>query len=120
MNGKKVFAFCGIGNPDGFLHTVRAMGCELVGSEVYGDHYHYTENSLADIGEQARRLGADLILTTQKDWTKVISDFRSQISDSESSPPFACLAIEIKFLAGEDKLTALIKETLAGKISEGN
>jgi tetraacyldisaccharide 4'-kinase len=120
LKGKKVFAFCGIGNPDAFLDTIKAMGCELAGSEVYDDHYRYTEKCLANISEQAQGLGADLILTTQKDWTKVVSDFRPQILDSQSSPPFACLAIEIRFLAGEDKLTALIKETLAGKISEGS
>lgn len=120
LNGKKIFAFCGIGNPDAFLDTIKAMRCELVGSKLYDDHYHYAEDCLADISEQAQRLGADLILTTQKDWTKVVSDFRSQILDSKSSPPFAYLAIEIKFLAGEDKLTALIKETLAGRMSEGS
>ena len=67
-------------------------------------------NRETDIREQAEKVGADLVLTTQKDWTKVISD-------SESTLPFAYLAIEIKFLAGEDKLTALISDTLAGRIS---
>jgi hypothetical protein len=59
-----------------------------------------------------------LILTTQKDWTKVISNPEFQISESKSPLPFAYLAIEIKFLAGEDKLTALINDTLACKISQ--
>jgi tetraacyldisaccharide 4'-kinase len=118
LKGKKVFAFCGIGNPDAFLNTIKDLGAELAGSTIYDDHYHYTDACLADISERAGELGADLILTTQKDWTKVISNSRFQISDSQSTPPFAYLAIEIKFLAGEDKLTALIKETLAGKIPQ--
>jgi tetraacyldisaccharide 4'-kinase len=110
LKSKKIFAFCGIGNPDAFLNTVEALGAELVGSKVYDDHHNYTDACLADIREQAEKAGADLVLTTQKDWTKVISD-------SESTVPFAYLAIEIKFLAGEGKLTALIRRTLAGRIS---
>ena len=116
LKGKKVFAFCGIGNPDAFLDTIKNLGSELAGSKIYDDHYHYTDACLTEISEQAKELGADLILTTQKDWTKVIPNFKSQISDFKLPLPFAYLAIEIKFLAGEDKLTALIKDTLADKI----
>ena len=118
LKGKKIFAFCGIGNPDAFLNTIKNLGAKLAGSKVYDDHYHYTSACLADISEQAEEVGADLILTTQKDWTKVISYFKSQISNSKSHLPFAYLAIEIKFLSGEDKLTALINDTLAGKIPQ--
>ncbi|MFC1793060.1 tetraacyldisaccharide 4'-kinase [Planctomycetota bacterium] len=116
LKGRKVFAFCGIGNPDAFLKTIKDLGAELAGSKIYDDHYHYTDACLTEISEQAKNLGADLILTTQKDWTKVISNSRFQISDSQSTPPFAYLAIEIKFLTGEDKFTTLIKDTLAGSI----
>jgi len=118
LKGKKVFAFCGIGNPDAFLNTIKNLGAELAGSKIYDDHYHYTDACLTEISEQAEELGADLILTTQKDWTKVISNPEFQMSESKSPLPFAYLAIEIKFLAGEDKLTALIKDTLAGKIRQ--
>ena len=118
LKGKKVFAFCGIGNPDAFLNTIKNLGAELAGSKIYDDHYHYTDTSLAEISEQAGDAGADLILTTQKDWTKVISNFKSQISDFKLPLPFAYLAIEIKFPAGQDKLTALINDTLAGKIPQ--
>jgi tetraacyldisaccharide 4'-kinase len=118
LKGKKVFAFCGIGNPDAFLNTIKNLGAELTGSKIYDDHYHYTDACLTEISEQAEELGADLILTTQKDWTKVISNPEFQISESKSPLPFAYLAIEIKFLAGEDKLTALINDTLACKIRQ--
>ena len=118
LKGKKVFAFCGIGNPDAFLDTIKNLGAELAGSKIYDDHHNYTDACLTEISEQAEELGADLILTTHKDWTKVISNFKSQISNFKSPLPLAYLAIEIKFLSGEDKLTALIKETLAGKITQ--
>jgi tetraacyldisaccharide 4'-kinase len=68
LKGKKIFAFCGIGNPDAFFNTVGGLGAELAGSKAFDDHYHYTNECFADIYEQAKRLNADLILTTQKDW----------------------------------------------------
>ena len=111
LKDKKIFAFCGIGNPDAFLGTIKKLGLNLAGSKVYNDHYHYTDNDIARILEEAGRLKTDLILTTQKDWTKVISDFQSSI-------PFAYLAIELKFISGEDEITQLIEDALAGKITQ--
>ncbi|MEJ2703124.1 MAG: tetraacyldisaccharide 4'-kinase [Sedimentisphaerales bacterium] len=113
LRGKRVFAFCGIGNPEAFLDTVRSPGCELVGSEFYSDHYHYTNDSLANVCSQAKRLAADLILTTQKDWTKV-----SRLATATRSPPLAYLVVEMRFLTGEDQLTALIEDALQGRIPE--
>ncbi|MBN2593955.1 MAG: tetraacyldisaccharide 4'-kinase [Sedimentisphaerales bacterium] len=118
LKGKKVFAFCGIGNPDAFLNTIKSLGAKPAGSAVFDDHHHYTSTCLTEITERAKELGADLILTTQKDWTKVSSKLESGNSASQPHPPFACLAIEIKFIAGHDKLTTLIKQTLAGKIHQ--
>ncbi len=112
LGNKRVFAFCGIGNPEAFLNTIRDLGCELVGSKAFNDHYHYTEDCLSAIQGQAEHLGADLILTTQKDWTKI-----SQLIPADKSLSLAYLAVEIKFLAGKDQLTALIEDTLQGKIT---
>ncbi|GAI48602.1 unnamed protein product, partial [marine sediment metagenome] len=112
LKGKKIFAFCGIGNPDAFLDTIKGLGANLVGSKVYNDHYRYGDECLVDIYEQARQLKADLILTTQKDW------FSAQyaIRNTQYEIPFAYLAVELKFTAGGDKLKELIEDALAGKI----
>jgi tetraacyldisaccharide 4'-kinase len=113
LKGKKIFVFCGIGNPDAFLNTVGGLGAELVGSKVFNDHYHYTDEGLADIYEQAKRLDADLILTTQKDW---VSFSPSAMPNASEDVNFAYLAIEFRFISGEDKITQLIKNALAGRI----
>ena len=113
LKNKKIFAFCGIGNPAAFLNTIKALGPELAGSKVYNDHHHYTNDCLADICRQAAHLKADLILTTQKDWTKI-----TRLPPAKKDIPLAYLAIEIKFLAGQDKLTGLIKNALASKIPQ--
>jgi len=111
LKGKKIFAFCGIGNPDAFSNTIKKLGANLVGSKVYDDHHHYTDDCLADIYKQASHLKADLILTTQKDWTKIV-----RLVSAKKDIPLSYLAIEIKFVAGEDKLRGLIEDTLASKI----
>jgi tetraacyldisaccharide 4'-kinase len=111
LKGKKIFGFCGIGNPGSFLTTVKTAGAELVGSKIFNDHHHYTEACIADIFEQAERLKADLILTTQKDQNKI-----TRPASSKTEIPLAYIGIEIKFLSGEEKLWGLIEKTLAGKM----
>ncbi len=111
LREKNIFVFCGIGNPDAFLSTIKGLGLNQVGSKVYDDHYHYTDDCLADIYKQARELKAELILTTQKDWTKTIL-----LASDKEDIPLAYLAIELKFIRGEDKITELIENALAVKI----
>ena len=111
LKSKKIFAFCGIGNPDAFLGTIKELGLNLAGSKIYNDHYYYTDNDITDIYAQAGRSNADLILSTQKDWTKT-----ALLASAKKEIPFAYLAIELKFVSEEDKITQLIEDTLAGKI----
>jgi tetraacyldisaccharide 4'-kinase len=122
LKGKKILAFCGLGNPDAFFTTIKALGANLISSRVYDDHHQYTENCLADICREGKKMKADLLLTTQKDWfsspLSAIDDTSSEQPATKYGIPFAYLAIELKFLSGEDKITNLIKEALAGKIAK--
>jgi tetraacyldisaccharide 4'-kinase len=112
LKDKRALAFCGIGNPDAFFNTVNGLGCDIVSSKIYDDHHQYTDDCLAGIYEQAGHLKADLILTTQKDWAKI-----TQLAPVKKDIPLAYLAIELKFISGEDKITRLIEDALAGKIT---
>jgi tetraacyldisaccharide 4'-kinase len=113
---KKIFAFCGIGNPEAFFKTIRDLGCELVGSNAYNDHHKYAESDVADICRRAESLKANLILTTQKDWTK-IAPLLSKIQGLEFNIQIAYVKIELKFISGEEQLKALINKTLSCTIS---
>jgi len=114
LKGKKIFAFCGIGNPDAFFSTIKKPGCDLAGSEIYDDHYHYTDEDIKRIFKQAEHFKADMVLTTQKDWVST----QYAIRNTKYEIPLSYLAIEIKFLAAEDKLRDLIEHTLAGTITK--
>ncbi len=111
LKGKRVLAFCGLGNPAAFFTTVRACGCVLAGSRTYDDHYAYAQHDLADLCQAARSCGAELLLTTQKDWTKI-----APLNRPDEAIPTAYLAVELRFTAGGDPLRALIEQTLAGTI----
>lgn len=112
LKGKKIFAFCGIGNPDAFINTIGELGAKIVGSKIYDDHYQYADKDIANICGEATNLKADLILTTQKDFSRLpIEKLRTDI-------PFVYLAIELKIISGEDAITRLIKNVLAGKMVE--
>jgi tetraacyldisaccharide 4'-kinase len=111
LKGKRVFAFCGLGNPAAFFATLRACECLLVGSRAYNDHYAYTDRDLTDLRRAARGHKADLLVTTQKDATKIARMDRSQGVDS-----LVYLTIELCFTAGEDPLRTLIERALGGKM----
>ncbi len=109
LAAKNIFAFCGIGNPDAFFNTIRKIPANLIGSKIYDDHHHYCADDITDIQKQAQLSKADMILTTEKDATKIISD-------SNLSIPLCCLEIELKFIDAEQKISRLIDSVLSDKI----
>ncbi|MDT8271960.1 MAG: tetraacyldisaccharide 4'-kinase [Desulfomonilia bacterium] len=66
--GKKVFAFCGIARPEGFLSGLRSLGAQVT-SRVFADHYTYTAGDMRMIVREAQ--GSDLIITTEKDLVRI-------------------------------------------------
>jgi tetraacyldisaccharide 4'-kinase len=115
LKGKKVFAFCGIGNPDGFLRTVESCGCRIVGKHIFDDHQAYSDAILADLHSEAKSGGAGLLLTTQKDWTKIQPLIEAGLKPAPTT--LAYLAIELAMTSGGEKLTALLDRASAGRIS---
>lgn len=71
LEGKKVGAFCGIGNPEGFRRTLEGMNVALAGFRAFPDHHPYNAADVADLGGWLRGIGAELALTTQKDSVKL-------------------------------------------------
>ncbi|MDD5458254.1 MAG: tetraacyldisaccharide 4'-kinase [Phycisphaerae bacterium] len=116
IKNKNVLAFCGIGNPDSFFQTIRSCGANLLKSIAFDDHYDYTADDISDIFNRAIRIEADYILTTQKDWTKTVL-----LATNRNDPvTFAYLFIELKFTAGDQKITELIENLLVGRIEQLN
>jgi len=107
LSGKTIYVFCGIGNPDAFLQRLREFGPNIAGSRIYNDHHHYTAQDISDIYEEARYLGAEIILSTEKDWIKTALLWRK-----DESIFFAYLAVELEFVSGADIIEALVDRTV--------
>ncbi len=70
IRGKKAFVFCGIGNPRAFLEQVRSS-TNVTGSKFFPDHQDYSLGDLDDVQTLAQSSGAQILVTTRKDWVKI-------------------------------------------------
>ena len=68
---KFVYAFAGIGNPKTFQITLKSLGLEVIHFRKFPDHYAYTQKDLIEIYNQAQKMGALTIVTTEKDGVKI-------------------------------------------------
>ena len=93
LRDKRFFAFAGIGSPRSFDAQLRAVGTGCVGHRWFGDHHSYREADVGELLNQSKSMGADLLVTTEKDWVKL-----SQVPiASESQPPIWRLDVELRF-----------------------
>ncbi len=103
LAGRSVAAFCGIGNPEGFRRTLLPLCGKLVDLRIYPDHQDYTATVVDGLQRWAREVGADLVLTTQKDLVKLRA---GRLGPS----PLRALRIGLEIVAGEDVMEdALIR-----------
>jgi tetraacyldisaccharide 4'-kinase len=66
IKGRRCLAFAGIGDPDKFFDTVRALGGEVAVAKSFGDHHFYSEFDAQDLLDTAAAQGLVLV-TTAKD-----------------------------------------------------
>lgn len=75
LAGTRVLAFCGIGNPEAFGHTIRAAGAELVAFRELPDHTRYDAATVAELERWIAAVRADgpidRVVCTLKDLVKL-------------------------------------------------
>lgn len=67
LDGQPVAAFCGLGNPGNFWRTLDSLGLDVVFRWSFPDHHAYKPFELQRVAAQARRQGAKVLVTTEKD-----------------------------------------------------
>ncbi len=102
LAGKSVAAFCGIGNPAGFRHTLDALGANVAAWREFPDHHNYTRGDVDSICTLARDSGAKLIVCTRKDLVKLRVAAIGGI-------PLRAIGVELRFLRGEDAMTGALR-----------
>lgn len=95
LKGKKITSISGIAVPESFENFLTGFGAELIHKERYADHHKYTRSEIVDFLDKSKELGAEMVLTTEKDAVR--------FPDLESHPvPTLYLRVEIDILSGEE------------------
>ena len=108
ITGRRVFTVCGIGNPHAFEQSVSSLGGQIVGSQRFADHHHYTTDDVKQIVEAARNADAAVLLTTGKDWVKLAS-----LAETFNGLPVGRAVLSLAFPEGEEaRLLKVILQAL--------
>jgi tetraacyldisaccharide 4'-kinase len=106
LSGKAVFLFAGVARPASFEALVLARGARVVGSRWFRDHHAFSARDLFQLRRAAELAGAELLVTTEKDWVRL------QPSELAGPPPIAAVPVDLRVLAGERALEAALDEVL--------
>jgi tetraacyldisaccharide 4'-kinase len=93
IDNSSVAAFCGIGNPEGFRRSLVPLCRVLLDLRVFPDHHAYSSADVRSLERWASELGANLVLTTQKDLVKLRAS-------SLGPTPLRALRIGLEITAG--------------------
>ena len=91
-----MLAFCGLGNPAGFRHTLEVCGYDVVEFHEFPDHHAYGPSDLNALAAAARQAEAEALVCTQKDLVKIGVD---RLGDR----PLWAIRVGIDFLAGREE-----------------
>lgn len=105
LRGQRVAAFCGIGNPQGFEHTLQQCGCEVAGFRTFPDHHQYTRDDVESIITWAEKLDVACLVCTHKDLVKLGSQ---QLGPK----PLWALVVGIEFILGQKELEEQLEAIL--------
>jgi tetraacyldisaccharide 4'-kinase len=106
LAGRRLLAFAGLGSPRGFAETLGAAEVRVAGLAEYPDHYWFTQADLDELAGQARAIGAEGLITTQKDWIRL---------RGLAAPAMPCwvLSIRLRLESGHDSLREALGRALA-------
>jgi tetraacyldisaccharide 4'-kinase len=109
LRGKKVLAFSGIGNPLSFEKSLELLEVEVIKHCKFPDHFSYQELDILNLEKEAQELGADLMITTEKDCVRI-----PMMNDLQV--PIYVLKIDLVIIKGEE----LLLRQIEGLLNHGN
>jgi len=108
LEGRRLFAFAGIGRPQKFFATLKAQGYDVRKTRGFPDHHAYTQADVQALLTEAEEAGLALV-TTAKDMARLETTSGELFHWIASSTEVLDVRMEID---NEDRLAGLIKEKL--------
>jgi tetraacyldisaccharide 4'-kinase len=71
LSSQSLFAFCGLASPASFQGTLARSGIDIVGFKGFKDHHGYSVEELKNLIQDAKKAGAQGLITTEKDMVKL-------------------------------------------------
>jgi len=105
LRGRTVAAFCGVGNPAGFRHTLAECGYQVAAFREFADHHRYTRADVDSLADWADQLDVAAVVCTQKDLVKLGAAELGRW-------PLWGVAIGLEFLAGRTELEASLERLI--------
>jgi len=140
LQGKKVLALSGIGNPASFQQSLEECGGEVIHHFIYPDHYQFTDQDIEDIlnwpcwkaeltdterdseasnkgtEEEAGLEKVDLLVTTEKDLARLKKNMLALLKGKYR---LAVLEIEVK-IDGEEEFLDCLLQAQGKEVQEGS
>ena len=101
---------CGIGNPQTFARLLAPLASAVRTVLPFPDHHRYTAEDARVIVEAARRRGVDVIVTTRKDWGKLV-----RVWPADSPIPLARIDVRMMLDDAAGQFTAALDAALGGE-----
>jgi tetraacyldisaccharide 4'-kinase len=95
IEGRPVVALSGIAAPGGFEAELGLLGANAVSGFRFADHHRYSQQELIDIINKSLELGAEAIVTTEKDAVRFPRVERRDV-------PIYFLRVNIELLSGTE------------------
>jgi len=115
LSGARLFAFAGIGRPEKFFSTLKALGHDLKRSRSFPDHHAYSKADVQALLTEAEQDGL-MLVTTAKDMARLETSEGELFHWIAASTEVLDVRMEID---NEDRLAGLIKEKLRLKNLSG-
>ncbi|MBO6513665.1 MAG: tetraacyldisaccharide 4'-kinase [Phycisphaerales bacterium] len=107
LRGVRAAILTGIGHPEAFASMASDHGVQAVHRCDRPDHSAYTSAFLSSFLRDSKARGAECILTTQKDWSKIRQLHPDSLNQEQI--PFCIPFLGIRFLDGGNCLSESVK-----------
>ncbi len=109
LAGRRLAAFCGIGNPPAFRQTLERLGYAVASLREFPDHYAYDRSDINSLAGWANAHRAEALVCTHKDLVKI------GVQRLGATPLWA-VRVGLTILAGEEALKDRLSAALGGLV----